>query len=1186
MPSLVRNFSFSSITSVKSSGDDGTNDDSDTKNSSLYPYTRAEECSWQPEEAARKLTDLLSIAADNGLHMNNKINHNHNFDSVSKDNTQLLNRGWSSKQSRFLRYLFGKNAVKGKDDDDDDEPIKCCNLIPIKIPECKRIQWFYPVVSAFASQFNEPLNIMLLVSAAISLALHQTSDAISIGLALAIVSLVAAVQEWRSEEALSKLADLVPHTCTVVRNGQVRDHYPAKDLVVGDLVVLSTGDRVPADCRIVDAVELTVDESSLTGENTSITKTSSSLSLFSSQAQLLGTSCPPSNSHATCKDPPLTEQRNIGFMGTLVCSGRGRALVVAVGNCTEFGKVAKELAKVESRKSPLQVKIDELGKTLAYMSSIVIALMALLGWFLGRPFLETVTVAVSLAVAAIPEGLPICVTVTLALGVLRMARSNAIVKKLTSVESLGCATVVASDKTGTLTQNEMTARSVYTLAYPTISFGLTGVGYDPQNGFLARSSQTDGATSNTASMSISASSGSDGRQQKVLGTSMEFGAIQALFGTACLCNNATISLEEGSPFDADRNGDKSNSATSSSSRSSCASNIGNNMGSKGTQNDRHSAKVVCSGQPTELALLVGAVKSKLDDPRPQYHRLQEIPFSSDRKRMEVRARPSNGEHSCSAFKQASNRKCVTKNEIISKDGSLYFVKGMPESVLGECKTHIGPDGSAVSLSEKGRRRVLSQSRRMASGGLRVLAMAYGPELDDLTFAGIVGMEDPPRAGVATAVLQLQQSGVNVLMVTGDSKETALAIGKRCGIIGPRQCAMELEQESDHMIPPSSHNPFDDLEFGAGLALSGEDIDAIPAPRLAESIIGVKIFYRVAPRHKLALVRAFQSKGEVVAMTGDGVNDAIALKAADIGIAMGKEGTDVAKEAADVVLADDDFGTIVKAVAGGKGIFFNIRNFLSFQLSTSFAALSMECIATILGLPSPLNAMQILWINIIMDGPPAQSLGVEPVDERILRARPRKATDPLLTKALLLRAISSAALIVFVTLRVFALEMNGGQITRRDTTMTFMTFVNCDLFNAYACRSSDKCFYEMRLYENPTFVYAVGGSIIGQLAVIYFKPLQEIFQTEALSLPDILLILLLSSSVLVLDTIRKKFFSRWFSDSCNQSVVTVGVKKDRKIGEQKKLSNELDQVEVKEISPMSRNSTMRMRGRTPLSPLTV
>lgn len=1077
----IRHFSLSSLSS-SSNGNDMDEGEGMNLPGAAYPFTRQEECSWHPEEAGRKLSQLLSVASDIESLISGSTYSYHSSSAKTHlehelNNQHLMSRGWTTTQARYLRSIFGDNSIHGRDDDDD-QVDKFLNIIPIPKCCCKMLgrisPWWVPVCSGFISQFNEPLNIMLLVSAAISLMLKQTSDAVSIGLALTIVSLVAAVQEYRSEAALEKLNDLVPHTCTIMRDGAVRDHYPAKHLVVGDLIILSTGDRIPADCRLVDAIELTVDESSLTGENRPVTK--------------IGDAVPFSSN---TKAPPLTDQKNIAFMGTLVCSGRARALVVAVGNRTEFGKVASELGKVESRKSPLQVKIDELGKTLAFISSLVIAIMALLGWFLGRPFLETVTVAVSLAVAAIPEGLPICVTVTLALGVLRMAKSNAIVKKLTSVETLGCATVVASDKTGTLTQNEMTARSVYTLAFPSLSFGLTGVGYDPRSGSLYRSIQEEVNHDRTQSQK--------GDQMMVNEHGMEFAAVRALFECACLCNNATVSIS------------------------------------------KTRGKVLSSGQPTELALLVGSIKAKVSDPRPQYHRVQEIPFSSDRKRMEVKVRPINGDHDCQAFKIAAKNERL-KDE--NYDGTMYFVKGMPESVLGECVGYLSADGSSTTITEKGHRRVLSQSRRMASSGLRVLAMAYGTSLDNLTFAGIVGMEDPPREGVLDAVHNLQQGGVSVVMVTGDSKETALAIAKRCGIVQSFDDDMSGHSEEVH---PSSHNPFDELEFGAGLCLSGEQLDAIPSPRLAESILGIKVFYRVAPRHKLALVRAYQSQGEVVAMTGDGVNDAIALKAADIGVAMGQEGTDVAKEAADVVLADDSFSTIVEAVAGGKGIFFNIRNFLAFQLSTSFAALTMECIATVLGLPSPLNAMQILWINIIMDGPPAQSLGVEPVDERILNAKPRKSTDPLLTKALLLRAISSAILIVFLTLRVFQMEMPDGIIDRRTTTMTFMTFVNCDLFNAYACRSADRCFYEISMNSNPTFLWAVGGSIFGQMMVIFFPPLQEVFQTESLSLHDIIFILLLSSSVLILDTLRKKFFFHFFSDSNNRHPTFIKKAKKMKSG---------------------------------------
>ena len=699
-----------------------------------YPYGRSEECSWQPEEAARRLGVLSSSGSssfstrttdyDPLISSRNESSQNIGVIDNNSISSNLLTRGRATMDIRTLRHTFGSNSLHG-DHNHDDDPNQQASPIKQFIKRMSDI--LLPILTCFTGQLKEPLIIMLLVSAGISLFLGNQADAISIALALTIVSLVAAIQEYRSEKALEKLADLVPHTCTVVRDGRAMDHFPAVDLVVGDLIVLSTGDRVPADVRLIDGVEVSVDESSLTGENSPVNKTGMALSITGATH----------GGHPI----PLTEQTNIVFMGTLLVAGRGRGLVVAVGERTEFGKVAKELKEVEARKSPLQMKIDELGRLLAFASSAAIAVMALVGWLLGRPFLETVTVAVSLAVAAIPEGLPICVTVTLALGVLRMSRHAAIVKKLSAVETLGCATVIASDKTGTLTQNEMTARSMSCLAFPSMSFGLTGVGYDRKKsgGYLMRSLSSDEQLMGGNDRNSSLSNQGNKKSIQVTEKCPEFNALSALFGTASICNNASVT--------------------------------NNNDG-------------VHMGQPTEIALLVGSEKANISDPRPNYHRLQEIPFSSDRKRMEVKCRPVGGAHTCTAFTLSARRYHHLNGDApISTDGSLYFVKGMPESILGECQTHTAHDGSAVPLTESGKARALAESRKMAGHGLRVLAMAYGPSLETLTFAGVVGLEDPPREGVVESIAHLEKGGVKVIMVTGDSRETAIAIAKRCGILG-------------------------------------------------------------------------------------------------------------------------------------------------------------------------------------------------------------------------------------------------------------------------------------------------------------------------------------------------------------------------------------------------------------------
>ncbi|XP_073887125.1 calcium-transporting ATPase type 2C member 1 isoform X11 [Macaca fascicularis] len=686
-----------------------------------------------------------------------------------------------------------------------------------------------PLWKKYISQFKNPLIMLLLASAVISVLMHQFDDAVSITVAILIVVTVAFVQEYRSEKSLEELSKLVPPECHCVREGKL-EHTLARDLVPGDTVCLSVGDRVPADLRLFEAVDLSIDESSLTGETTPCSKVTAPQPAATNGA--------------------LASRSNIAFMGTLVRCGKAKGVVIGTGENSEFGEVFKMMQAEEAPKTPLQKSMDLLGKQLSFYSFGIIGIIMLVGWLLGKDILEMFTISVSLAVAAIPEGLPIVVTVTLALGVMRMVKKRAIVKKLPIVETLGCCNVICSDKTGTLTKNEMTVTHIFT------SDGLhaevTGVGYNQFGEVIVDGDVVHGFYNPAVSRIVEA---------------------------GCVCNDAVI-----------RNN-------------------------------------TLMGKPTEGALIALAMKMGLDGLQQDYIRKTEYPFSSEQKWMAV--------------------KCVHRTQQVA------------------------------------------------------------------------------------------------------------------------------------------------------------------------------VFYRASPRHKMKIIKSLQKNGSVVAMTGDGVNDAVALKAADIGVAMGQTGTDVCKEAADMILVDDDFQTIMSAIEEGKGIYNNIKNFVRFQLSTSIAALTLISLATLMNFPNPLNAMQILWINIIMDGPPAQSLGVEPVDKDVIRKPPRNWKDSILTKNLILKILVSSIIIVCGTLFVFWRELRDNVITPRDTTMTFTCFVFFDMFNALSSRSQTKSVFEIGLCSNKMFCYAVLGSIMGQLLVIYFPPLQKVFQTESLSILDLLFLLGLTSSVCIVAEIIKK-----------------------------------------------------------------
>ncbi|USG66236.1 calcium-translocating P-type ATPase, SERCA-type [Brevibacillus ruminantium] len=845
-----------------------------------------------------------------------------------------------------------------------------------------------PLYSVLLDQFKDFMVLILFVATLISYFLGEYLDAITIIAIIFINGVLGFIQEARAERSLQALKDLASPMARVLRDGQL-SMLPASRLVPGDLVLLEAGDRVPADLRLFTANRLEIEESALTGESVPVSKT----------AQTLAAGSP--------DEVPLGDQKNLAFMGTMVTGGTGQGLVISTGMQTEIGKIAHLMNEAEIAETPLQIRLEQMGKILVVVAVLLTMVVIGAGVWHGHELFTMFLAGVSLAVAAIPEGLPAIVTVALALGVQRMIKRNAIVRKLPSVETLGCASVICSDKTGTLTQNKMTVTHIW---HGDDTFQVTGSGYEPQGAFLLQGKQC-----------------APERDQ----------ALARLLEIANSCNNAQLTYEE----------EKARRLLS--------------MG-------KTVKRWQVIGDPTEGALKVLAAKGLGFDVEhgkgsKMAARVEELPFDSDRKMMSV----------------------VDKKA----DGSFVMqTKGAAEAVLSRC-SHILWKGQVQPLSATMRHRILDQTEKMAAQALRVLAFAYKPlqgyrtghtgeiKESDLTFVGLVGMIDPPREEVSAAINLCHQAGIKTVMITGDHRITAEAIARQIGLMR-----------------------------GYGEVMEGRELDRISDEELAERAERVAVYARVSPEHKLRIVRALQSNGHVVAMTGDGVNDAPAIKTADIGIAMGITGTDVTKEAADLVLRDDNFATIVSAVEEGRNIYDNIRKFIRYLLASNVGEILVMFFAMILGMPLPLVPIQILWVNLVTDGLPAMALGVDPPEADTMYQRPRNKHENIFARGLGWKIISRGFLIGLMTLLAFWLTWreNPDDLVHAQT-VAFVTLVMAQLIHVFDCRSQHSVFHR-NIFENKYLVWAVISSIVLVLGVVYLEALQPIFKTTNLYFRDWALIL--------------------------------------------------------------------------------
>ena len=825
-------------------------------------------------------------------------------------------------------------------------------------------------------QFKSPLIYILLIAATVTTALQEYIDTGVILIVVILNAIIGFIQEYKAEESVRALKKMVVQKARVFRAGKEKE-IDSSELVPGDIVLLTSGSKIPADIRLFKTIEFKIDEAMLTGESIPSEKTVHSL-----------------------KEKNLTpgDQKNMAFMGTIAVAGRAKGLVVETGSNTVLGQIAKEVKELTFTKSPLQTKIVKFAKLIGIIVFFSAVTIFILGLLKGAKIVDMLLTAVAASVATVPEGLPIVVTITLAIGISRMARRNAIIRKLTAVETLGSTTVIGSDKTGTLTKNEMTVKVIFDGIH---SYSVTGTGYDPTGKILHELEPVNFKTAKHLQMTLR---------------------------IGMLCNESGIYEENG--------------------------------------------LYKVEGDPTEGALIVSAMKAGFnpDLEKEHYPQISIIPFESEFGYM------------------------ATLHSHDSK--KFIFIKGAPEKLLEMCKECAATDELRVN-------EILKCAHNFAKEGMRVLAMAYkevSRDMNEITrndvegnliFAGIQGMLDPPRPEAIDAVKNCKTAGIKVVMITGDHVTTALAIARTIGITGAE-----------------------------GKALTGKEIEKMSDEELFDKVSDVSVFARVSPQHKLRITQQLIRHGEIVAVTGDGVNDAPALKAAHIGVAMGLTGTDVAKEASDMVIVDDNFASIFNAVEEGRVVFDNIRKVTLFLIPTGFAAVLSILGTIVMGIPIPYVPAQLLWINLVTNGLQDVALAFEPGEKGVVRRPPRNPKEGIMSSLMIQRSIIVGLLISAGVIYSFMLAIDNGASLERARTIAVTTMVFFQFFQAWNCRSETVSIFRISLLSNPFLFYTMIAAFFAQLAFIYVPALQWVFRTEPLKAYDWLTIMLPALSVVLVVEIDK------------------------------------------------------------------